>query len=58
MSKKSFYILGDELRPYIMKNTTQMPKPVDVEKQVAVVLYYPVPWGRQPMLWYCRMHSF
>ena len=23
-----------------MKNTTQMPKPIDVEKQVAVILYY------------------
>ena len=40
MSKELFYILCDELWPYIMKNTTQMPKPIDVEKQVAVILYY------------------
>ena len=41
MSKESFYILRDELGPYIIKNTTQMCKPINVEKQVAVVLYYP-----------------
>ena len=40
MSKESFYILCDELRPYITKNTTQIRKPIDIEKQVAVVLYY------------------
>ena len=40
MSKESFYILCDELRPYITKNTTQIRKPIDTEKQVAVVLYY------------------
>ena len=45
MSKKSFYILGDELRPYIMKNTTQMRKPIDVKKQAAVVLYHPADEG-------------
>ena len=39
MSKELFYDLCDELRPDIMKNTTQMRKPIDVEKQVAVVLY-------------------
>ena len=43
--KESFYILSDELQPYIMKNTTQMRKPIDVEKQVAVVLYYLVDEG-------------
>ena len=46
MSKVSFYILCDELRPYIMKNTTQMRKPIDVEKQVAVILYYLADEGR------------
>ena len=29
-----------------MKNTTQMRKPIDVEKQVAVVLYYLADEGR------------
>ena len=40
MSKESFYILCDELRPHITKNTTQIRKSIDIEKQVAVVLYY------------------
>ena len=39
MSKEPFYILRDELRPYIMKNTTTMHKPIDVQKQVAVLYY-------------------
>ena len=37
-SKESFYILCDELRPYTMKNTTQMRQPIDV--------YYLVDEGR------------
>ena len=45
-SKESFYILCDKLRPYIMKNATQMRKPIDVEKQVAVTLYYLADQGR------------
>ena len=32
MSKELFYILCDELRPYIMKNTTKMRKTIDAEK--------------------------
>ena len=40
MSKESFYILVDKPQPYIMKNTTQMRKPINGEKQVAVVFYY------------------
>ena len=47
MSKESFNILCDELRPGIMKNTTQMCKTIDVEKQVAVAkLYCPAGAGR------------
>ena len=33
MSKESFYILCDELRPYIMKNSTQICKPINVENK-------------------------
>ena len=40
MSKESFYILVDKLQTYIIKNTTQMRQPINVEKQVAVVFYY------------------
>ena len=44
--QKNRFILCDELRPCIMKNTTQTRKPIDFEKQVAVVLYYLVDEGR------------
>ena len=30
----------DKLRPYIVKNTTEMREPIDVAKQVAVFVYY------------------
>ena len=46
MTKESFFALCDELRPFIMKNTTQFRKPVSVEKQVAVTLYYLADEGR------------
>ena len=40
MSRGSFLKLCDELRPYIEKKTTTMRSPIDVEKQVAITLYY------------------
>ena len=39
MSKESFCIFCEELQSYIMRNATQMHDPIDVEKQVAVVLH-------------------
>ena len=46
MCKKNFEKLCDELRPYITLKTTNMRKPVDVETQVAVYLYYVSDEGR------------
>ena len=46
MSKDSFIVLCDELRTYISKNTTRLRRPVSVEKQVAVALYYLSDEGR------------
>ena len=46
MSERSFYILCEELRPYIQKETTRFRKPVSVEKQVASTLYYLSDEGR------------
>ena len=40
MSEHSFYILCEELQPYIQKETTRFRKPIFVEKQVASTLYY------------------
>ena len=40
MSEASFYMLCEELRPYLTRQTTKLGKPVSVETQVAVTLYY------------------
>ena len=40
MSERSFYILCEELQPYIQKQTTRFCKPISVEKQVVSTLYY------------------
>ena len=46
MSQRSFYILCEDLRPYIQKETTRFRKPISVEKQVASTLYYLSDVGR------------
>ena len=46
MSRSSFFCLCNQLRPHIERQTTVMRKPVDVEKQVAVTLYYLSDEGR------------
>ena len=38
MSERSFYILCEELQPYIQKETTRFCKPIFVEKQVAYTI--------------------
>ena len=40
MAKASFIQLCNELRPYLLKQTTQMRKPLTVEAQLGVTLYY------------------
>ena len=46
MREASFYMLCEELRPYLTKQTTKLRKPVSVETQVAVTLYYLADEGR------------
>ena len=46
MSEASFYMLCEELRPYLTKQTTKLRKHVSVETQVAVTLYYLADEGR------------
>ena len=46
MSEASFYMLCEELRPYLTKQTTELRKHVSVETQVAVTLYYLADEGR------------
>ena len=46
MCKENFLQLCSELRPYIEKKTTNMRMPVEVERQVAVTLYYLSDEGR------------
>ena len=46
MSEASFYMLCEELRPYLAKQTTKLRKPVSVETQVATTLYYLADEGR------------
>ena len=46
MSEASFYMLCEELRPYLTKQTTKLRKPVSVETQTAVTLYHLVDEGR------------
>ena len=40
MLKENFYKLCEELRPYILKHTPLMCRPMEVERQVALTLYY------------------
>ena len=40
MRKENFLKLCAELRPFIEKQVTNMREPVEVEKQVAAMLYY------------------
>ena len=40
MRRENFYKLCNELRPYIQRQTTAMRSPIEVEKQVALTLYY------------------
>ena len=46
MSRDTFLILCEELRPFIEKQATNMRLPVDVERQVASSLYYLSDEGR------------
>ena len=46
MSRDTFLILCEELRPFIEKQDTNMRLPVDVERQVASSLYYLSDEGR------------
>ena len=46
MSRNTFLILCEELRPFIQKKATNMRLPVDVERQVASSLYYLSDKGR------------
>ena len=46
MSRGSFMKLCDKLRPHIQKRTTNMRSPVEVERQVALTLYYLSDEGR------------
>ena len=46
MSRDTFSILCEELRPFIEKQTTNMRLPVDVERQVASSFYYLSDEGR------------
>ena len=40
MTRKSFQVLCDELRPFIQRQRTNMRRPVSVETQVAATLYF------------------
>ncbi len=46
MSCNSFFCLCDMLRPFLTKQVTNMRKPLSVEKQLAVTLYYLADEGR------------
>lgn len=46
MSKDNFYKLCEELRPFICRQATIMRSPVEVERQVALTLYYLSDEGR------------
>ena len=46
MSEASFYMLCEDLRPYLTKKTTKLQKPVSVDTQVAITLYYLAAEGR------------
>ena len=40
MAKTNFIQLCNKLRPYLLKQTTQMRRPLIVEAQLVVTLYY------------------
>jgi len=46
MTRENFYKLCDELRPFITRSATNMRSPVEVERQVALTLYYLSDEGR------------
>ncbi|CAB3994289.1 nuclease HARBI1 [Paramuricea clavata] len=46
MSKPNFLKLCNQLRPYLEKKTTRYRKPLSVEKQIAITLYYVADEGR------------
>ena len=46
MSKTTFLDLCDDLRPLLEKKTTKMRRPLSVEMQVALTLYYLADEGR------------
>ena len=46
MSRPTFLLLCEELRPFVQKKATNMRLPVDVERQVASTLYYLSDEGR------------
>ena len=46
MSRRSFYSLCEKLSPYIEGETTRMRDPIEVDKQVALTLYYLSDEGR------------
>jgi len=46
MSKENFMKLCDKVRPFLLKQSTNMRSPISVEKQVAVTLYYLSDEGR------------
>ena len=46
MIEASFYVLCEELKPYLTKKTTKLRKAVSVETQVVVTLYYLAGEGR------------
>ena len=46
MQRDAFFKLCSELRPYIERKITNMRQPIDVEKQVAVTLYFLSDEGR------------
>ena len=46
MSEASFYMLCEDLRPYLTKKTTKLQKPVPVGTQVAITLYCLAAEGR------------
>ena len=46
MSRDSFFVLCDLLRPWLTRQTTNMRKPISVEKQLAVLLYFLSDEGR------------
>ena len=57
MSKESFTVLSDDLRPYLSKQITKLRVPISVEKQVAVFLYYVSDEGRWRKVAYAYFKS-